>query len=405
MTRHAVLSPSSAERWVHCPGSVVLSAGIVDESSDYADEGTAAHEVAAWCLVEGTDASRYVGRPVAVRDKQVEVTDEMAIAVQMYVDTVRDYATGAELLVEQRVPIEHITGEAGACGTADALVFRDGELQVHDLKFGRGVKVDAEENLQLVLYALGALREYEALFGPFGHVRLVIHQPRLVHLSEWAVAVDDLRFFAEQLAGGAENVRRANEASADETGLYLHPSEKACRWCRAKAVCPALAGFVENKVRAELTDVAAAQQPPEVPKAAEHLSTAMRAVDLIEDWCRAVRAEVERVLFAGGAVDGFKLVEGRKGSREWADAEQAEALLRKTFRLPMEQAYKLTLISPTQAEKLLAKESPRRWHKLQPLIRQRAGQPSVAPADDPRAPWTPPDAAQDFADESAAGLL
>lgn len=402
-SEHARLSPSGAKRWMTCPGSVVLEEGLPEWDTGYADEGTAAHELAKWCLVEGKDALAYLGRIIEVSGyekgervlREFEVDEDFAGHVQTYVEKLREYAAGHELLVEQRVPIGQVTGEADAQGTSDGIVITsDGEeLQVHDLKFGRGVRVDAQENPQGMLYALGALHQFSVM-GDFKRVRIVIHQPRLDHLSEWDCTVEELQAFARKATDKAGVVELAVKfrGAADWAPTYLTPSDEACQFCKAKATCPALAAKVVETVGADFETLAgdyvdsadAAQQLLQVTAVdPDALATKMRAIDLIEDWCKAIRAEVERLLFAGQAVPGYKLVQGKRGNRAWSDEKAVEDMLRKQFRLTIEEAYTLKLISPTQAEKLL-KENPKRWQKLKALVTQGGGKPSVAPESDKR---------------------
>ncbi len=394
--QHARLSPSSAHRWMRCPGSLALESQFPNTSSSFADEGTAAHEVAALCLEGQRYSDAFVGR---LMTNGIECTGEMAEYVQKYVDTVMQYAEGNELLIEQRVDFSEHIGVPDSFGTSDAIILAGDELQVHDLKYGRGVKVDADENEQLMLYALGSLATF-GMLGDFKRVRMVIHQPRLGHISEWDCTVEELLDFAS----------RANSAAyAAVSGKEdFSPGEKQCRFCKAKAVCPALSAKVQEEVGADFDDM----EPTFGAKGsdlrdmlegndAEALAKAMKATDLIEQWCKAVRAEVERRLFAGDDVPGYKLVEGKRGSRQWTSEEEAEAKL-KSMRLKVEQMYKMTVISPTQAEKLL-KENPRRWAALQELITQREGQPSVAPVSDKRPALVVKPVIDDFADIAGEG--
>jgi len=129
----------------------------------------------------------------------------------------------------------------------------------------------------------------------------------------------------------------------------------------------------------------------------EHLATCGESLDLVESWCKAVRAELERRLLALKLIPGFKLVTGKQGNRAWANAIEAEAELKK-FRLKVEEMYDLSLISPTTAEALAAQKliGPKQWTKLQKMITRSDGKPSVAPASDKRVAWTPPDVANDF---------
>lgn len=366
---------------MRCPGSVVLEASSADNSSKFADEGTAAHELAAMALDNGNDAAAYLGRVIKVGERQFTVDDEMAGHVQTYIDTVRAFAEPSEMqiLVEQRVEYSDQIGVPESFGTSDAVVLAGEELQVHDLKYGKGVKVDAEENEQLMLYALGALNEF-GMVADFERVRMVIHQPRLNHVSEWTCTTLELAAFAGRARECAAKVMDVIHFAKSEPlpPRAFNPGEKQCRFCKAKATCPALAQTVVDEFTA---------LPEEEIKTVEAdvLAAGMAQVDLIESWCKAVRAEAERRLLAGQDVPGFKLVEGRRGARRWANEKDVEAAL-KAMRLKHEQMYDYSLISPTTAEKLHKSEvlGPRQWATLQELITQADGKPSVAPASDKR---------------------
>lgn len=401
MTQHATLSASGAHGWMRCYGKLALEKGYGEKSSTFADEGTAAHELASWCLESGQDASAYAGRIITVEKtgRQFEVDADMVENVQRYVDIVR--GLGGDLMVEQRVDFSNWINVPDSFGTSDAIVVLDRELVVCDLKYGRGVQVDAEENEQLQLYALGSY-SLASLAYDIDTVRMMIVQPRLNHVSEWAVSVDQLRDFAARAAIAARHAIHQYDGKAEPK---LSPGEKQCRFCKAKATCPALAAEVRETVSFgvakadDFSDITEEEDlAPMTTVRQDILAAAMSKVDLVEQWCKAVRAEVESRLVEGKPVEGYKLVQGRKGARAWVSKDEAEVVL-SSLRLKKEQMYDMTVISPTTAEKLFKAGDigPRQWPKVQALITQAEGKPSVAPADDRRPAITVSVSADDFA--------
>jgi len=395
VSTHAKLSPSGAHRWMACAGSVVLEAGQPDTSSVYADEGTAAHTLAADCLEQKRIAHTFLGEEIVAGDRTFTVDREMADYVQDYVDLVLTEAKDCDLLVERRVPIGHITGEKNAGGTADAIIVdvANRRLRIVDLKYGMGVKVQALDNPQLQLYALGAMDEY-GVVGDFDEVSMLIHQPRLNHVAEFHVSTARLEDFRQQAIAAAK--RTAQAKKAEDVSEFLVAGPAQCKWCKAKANCPALrAEVVETTGAAEFSEFTDFE-PVEINSdlGDNYLSVAMSKVALVEHWCKAVRAEVERKLLAGDTVTGYKLVEGRKGARKWADEKEVERLL-KSYRLKQDEIYERKLISPAKVQKLL-KENPKRWGKLKNLVSQSAGKPSVAHAMDTRSELTATTVAEDF---------
>lgn len=405
MTSHAKLSPSSAHRWMQCAGSLILEKDIPDSSSEHAAQGTAAHFLASECLEQGKDATDFLNCFIGIKQgnaywldtafddnqSRFNVDLEMSENIQIYLDAVRSQAVGNELLVEQRVDFSSYIGAENAFGTSDVIILTDDEIQVHDLKYGRGVKVYAENNEQLKLYALGALNNFGA-FGDFKQVRQVIHQPRLNHYSEAVCTVDELLEFGQQAKGQASLIKmiESGDYPAEE---FLNPDEKQCQWCKAKATCPALAEHILKTVAGEFEDLDAVDLNAQINTATgevtnlenDRLSKFFSAIPLIEGWIKAVSGLVHNKLHQGESVPGYKIVQGKQGNRAWENAEEAEQML-KSMRLKTDQMYDLKLISPTTAEKLKKENviGVRQWTKVESLITRADGKPTVVPESDKR---------------------
>jgi hypothetical protein len=410
--KHALFSPSSASRRAACAGSLAMEHDLPDVSTEYSNEGTCAHAVAKMCLVEGRPATAYVGRRVDVGPHETyEFRDDMAEPVQRYVDFVNSLP--GEKHFEVSVPIDHMTREEGAEGTADVVAISDDyeEIICADLKFGAGVRVSAEKNMQGLMYASGALRKFDVM-GTFKRVKIYIFQPRIAdEPSEWECSIEDLRAFEAECLACAEKAFGVLKLKNDgkKIDFFLSPGDEQCQFCKARPTCPKLAAHVEAVVGQSFETIPASGMtgaPSIISDAVQitcddaTLTLRHHAADLIEIWVKGVRAEMERRLLAGHDMPDHKLVTGRQGNRAWTDVQAAEELLRKQFRLPIEEAYSLKLISPTQAEKLLAKEHPKQWKKCEPLIARSPGVPSVAPKTDKRPALSIKSAADDF-DEGA----
>ena len=359
--KHALLSPSSAARWMRCPASVVVTRDMPEDSSPYAIEGTCAHRLAE-LLLNGAD-----GFPADEAAKVIAAgvdPDSLVEPVRVYVDYVR--SLGSEIVTEVSLDISLITKEPEARGTSDAVVFSDGVLHVCDLKYGKGEPVSAEENPQLAIYAGAALAAFDFL-GEIREVCMHIVQPRLNSISVWRVSVDELMAFLSGVTvAGARCLRLLDENLDPDTV----PAEFFQPWASL--------------------DV-------------QQLAYILDRIGLIKSWMGEVEAAAHAALMEGREVPGYKLVEGRAGSRKWTDESKAEKLL-KAWKVPADFRYVKSLISPTQAEKLLKLKTltDEQWAELCGYVSREPGKPTVVPASDKRPAISGRPAAEDFPDESAA---
>ena len=357
---HARLSPSSAHRWLRCPGSVKAEEGLIGKGSFNALEGSAAHELAELVLSQGGSCFDWEGKQL-IEYNEFTVDREMASNVQEYVDYVR--GLGGEQYYEQAV--DYGEWVEGGFGTSDAIVYKDCTLYVIDLKYGKGLQVFAEGNEQAQLYALGALDEWQ--FLTVEKVVIVIVQPRLDHIDEWETTPEQLYKFGEYASQQAE-------ACMDEKAERV-PGEKQCQWCKAKATCPALNKYTEQVMLASFDNL---DDQPSVNKLTdEQLRLALDGKKLIMSWLDAVEQLITERLQSGQSFDGYKLVAGRS-LRQWGD----DAVAAKTLEEAVgDDAYTKKLLSPAQAEKLLGKK---RKDLLEPLIVKPEGKPTLAPESDKR---------------------
>ena len=423
MSDHARFAPSSADRQELCPGSVGIEEVLPDTSSSYADEGSAFHELGGAVVqarINGDfnelgDPRNYIGRRIVIGEREFYVDEEMARYADIYATDVMILSQSAGVIreVEQRVYFGEYLGvpDEEAFGTADfaAVLPAEEELLGIDAKYGMGVQVFAENNRQMMRYALGLLNKYGLVYD-FQRVRMVIHQPRLDHVDSWTITVDELLAYAEEakavitiINGGPWSKTDWPTEFASSTGPLV-PGDKQCRFCKGKATCPALRAAVNGAVVTtasvddftDLTDVPSLATVP-----SDALGAAMDKVGLLEDFAKAVRAEVERRLLSDEPVPspegGYKIVAGKKGNRAWKDEEAVEKLL-KSFRMKQEQMYSFKLKGIPHFEKMLAKESPTRWKKVAALFGQSEGRPSVAPMSDARPAITQADVALGFDD-------
>lgn len=417
---HSKWSASGFKKIMLCPGSKVLEVGRPDNTTIYAAEGTAAHELLEMVLTGETPAAGYVGRIIKADGFDIEVDEEMAEYIQGVADRVKDYqGDDGVLFVEQQLYYADyidVDREEG-WGTGDVVIARGDEIIVIDLKYGKGTWVDVKENPQLMLYGLGALDKFNGIAGDFTRVRLVIDQPRISEKpSEWDTTVEALEAWGRSTARSVVNTCKSAEMlhakelnTWEET--FLRPGEEQCKFCKAKAVCSSLRESVKETIFGaddactpeEFDEVTAHVQPKAF--ADDWLAVCLNKVDLIEDWCKALRAEADHRLLNGGTVPGYKVVAGKKGHRAWSDANAVEELF-KSMRLKTEEMYSLKLITPTAAEKLAKAKTigPRQWPKLQALITQADGKPHVAPVSDPRPALDLKPVTDDFVVESLNDL-
>lgn len=375
---HALLSPSSAHQWTRCPGSIALIAQLPesDESSVYAAEGTAAHEQA-----QRAADSVFKGEPTEL----TTADDVMRSAATGWARMLAKQVNRQQLFfwaTERRFDISSITGHAGDGGTADFVALtRSGVLTIADFKYGMGVEVEAERNIQLSIYALAAVEEFEGTLD-IRAVRLIIYQPRISPVEkvyDWNLA--ELKDFGKGLKEAARLA--ASLIDKPEALENLHPGDIQCRFCRAKAVCPELRRKTEELIKAQFDIIPDPPKHLRLPETTEQLARALPWLDAVESWCAAVREAAYARLTQGEHIPGYKLVAGRRGARKWAPGAE-ESLC--GMRIPRAILYTKTLISPAKAEAAHKKGliGPRQWAQISGLMAQAEGKPTLAPLADKR---------------------
>lgn len=366
--KHARLSPSSADRWLHCPGSVALAEQLPPlPSSVYADEGTHAHAVAElklWRSIGELPPKQYEKELAKLKESEYWC-GEVDEATDFYADTVIEHlaAAGAdaELMIEQHFSLDKWVPES--FGTSDAVVIGGSTIEVIDLKYGKGVKVSARRNAQLRLYGLGA----SALFGDlydFETVRYTIIQPRLDHVSTEVTPLNELLLWAEE-----EVVPRATMAV--EGTDYLAVGDW-CRWCPAKATCRKHAEHSQEIAKNDF------KEPPLLTE--EEIGEVLERADSVKRWVEDVQGWALEQAIAGKQFDGWKLVEGRSIRKYADDIKVAEKLMAAGYKEAM--LYERKLYGITAMEKLVGKK--KLTETLGDLLIKPAGKPVLVPESDRR---------------------
>lgn len=392
---HALLSPSGAKKWLSCAASLACEKDIPNTSGKAAVLGTAMHTIAEVHLnayIRGTalPLEREVGAYVLDDGKgqikalispmkgAVLITADMIEQVRKYTDyckAIIDVATYAKL--EMRVNLTEVLhpGYEGVetFGTADLVAVQElantdeHMLIIGDLKTGRH-RVEAKENKQLMLYALGVYRRLKRRYN-ITAVRMVIFQPYAGGASEWDISVEGLELFAKfarkraLLALDAYFRGKKNLKASD-----FKPSVDGCQWCRFSEQCAARTKTVNAVLAEELEDDFALELTP------EQLVAEYEKLPLLRQHIDKVEKAMAAALHSGKKVPGYKLVEGRPGNRAWKDAE-------KVAELYGDKLTKEVLMSPTEAVKVISEE------ELKDFITRNPGAPCVATADDKRPEW------------------
>lgn len=367
---HALLSASSAHRWLACTPSARLEEQFPDTTSDAAREGTLAHELAELKLRHyffTTELTRAkFTRAVNKLKKQELWENEMDGYTEEYLDYVKSVALAYPLephvAIEKRVDFASYVPEG--FGTADCVMVSGRQLHVVDFKYGKGVPVSAEKNPQLMLYALGAYEAYKILY-PVDQVRVSIVQPRLSDgTSDWTCTLDELLRFGEYVKG------RAALAIKGE-GEYA-PSESACRFCRAKAHCRARADW---NVRLAFR---VGKKPPLISNA--EMGEYLRQGEDVARWLSDLKDLALAECLAGREVPGWKAVEGRS-QRAFTDMDAAFTAL-KEGGIAEEILWERKPLTLAQVEKTVGKKT--FTELVGSMVVKQPGKPALAPESDRR---------------------
>ena len=347
---HALLSASSAARWLACPPSAVAAEAYPKQTTDYAQEGTLAHEIA-----------EQVARGVTPTIEDKSATLEMVECASGYRDYIQELKASddAVILLEQRVDFSPWVPDG--FGTCDCIILQGETMEVIDYKYGKGVAVYAERNPQMMLYALGALNDYGLAYD-VEKVRMHIYQPRINNISTYETTVSDL------IAWGEETVKPTAEQAAKGKGK--HSPGEHCRFCPHAGRCRELTKLCTEYVGKMRIECLAPWEVADV----------LQMEPTITLWLKRVKEQALTTMLDGGEIPGYKVVAGR-GSRNWADELEVAAELEK-HGISRDQYTETKILSVAQMEKALGKK--RFSELIGGHVLSVAGSPTIATIIDKR---------------------
>jgi hypothetical protein len=364
---HALLGPSSAARWIACPPSVKLCEQFEDVESEYAKEGSLAHEIAELkvrkLIDPGLTSRKFTAAMKKLREKEL-YQEEMQGYTDEYVEFIQEqmysYSTTPHIAVEQRVDFSEYVPDG--FGTADCILISNDTLHVIDFKYGKGVPVSVENNKQLLLYALGAYLAYEMIF-PIAHIKMSIVQPRLANIDTWECSLDYLLEFAKI---AQEKATMALKGEGDfNCGEH-------CKFCKAKAICKERANVNLELAKYEFkaVDQLTLEEIGEILEKAKDLAK----------WAEDLKEYALSESLKGNEVPGWKAVNGR-GSRSFKNTDEAIKVLVDNG-IAEELLYERKYLTLAQIEKVIGKKD---FNNLVGnLIVMNVGKPTLVEASDKR---------------------
>ena len=365
--KHAMLSASSSARWLACPPSAQLCAALPDTVTDYAREGTCAHELAEYKV------QKLLGNPASNPTENLDFYDaEMEDCTDSYAQYIAEQLANLQepmVLVEQRLDFSRYVPDG--FGTGDCVIVAENVLTVIDFKYGKGVAVSADHNSQMMLYALGALELFDALYD-IAEIRMVIFQPRIQNLSECTLPLPELLHWAET------ELKPKAELAAKGGGDFC--AGEHCRFCKEKATCRKRA---EYNLQLAKYDFAMPDKLTDT-----EIETILETADQLTAWVADVKEYALRLALSGKQWHGYKVVAGksnRKYTNPAAVAEAVQAYGKNPYKEP-------ELLGVTAMERLLGRTQFEAL--LGSLTEKPQGKPTLVPYSDKRPAWS--NAQEDF---------
>ena len=357
---HALLSASSSLRWLNCPPSARLSENYEDKSSDFAAEGTDAHELCEYKLKKalGQRAKNPTENLTWYNEEMEECASGYAEYVMELIAQAKKNCADPVVLIEQRLDYSKYVTDG--FGTGDCVIIADGTLNIVDYKHGKGVEVSALDNPQMKLYALGALGIFDSIYD-IENITMTIYQPRIANISTCSVPMGELIDWAENV------LKPTAELAFNGKGEFR--CGDWCRFCKARAQCRERANTNIELAKYDFIE------PPLLSD--DEVEEILDKIDRLVSWANDIKEYALKAALNGKQWKNRKLVEGRS-IRKYTDEAMAALAVKNAGYEP----YEKKLLGITEMQKMLGKEQ---FNKiLGDFVEKPKGKPTLVPMSDKR---------------------